>query len=148
MFDKQIEDFIELTADLMPGVFADTSLGNCEVHDYYAIIEFNIGKALSKDDVLDMLEDNMEMTVMYVHHRSVNTDMGVSLCAYSDHSFDDKFAVHALTDADGLIHRITATLFFSVEVMMNHLVEDLEQHTGTGTFEFSMSKDEVMTAFC
>lgn len=148
MFDKQIEDFIELTADLIPGMFEKTSLGKCEVHDYYAVIEFKLEDRLSKDDVLDMLEDNMEMTIMYVHHRSMSTDTGISICAYSDHSFDDKFAIHAITDADGLVHHITATLFFSVDVMMNHLVEDLEQHSGSGTFESSMAKEDVMTAFC
>lgn len=148
MFDKQIEDFIELTADLIPGMFEKTSLGKCEIHDYYAVIEFKLEDRLSKDDVLDMLEDNMEMTIMYVHHRSMSTDAGISICAYSDHSFDDKFAIHAITDADGLVHHITATLFFSVDVMMNHLVEDLEQHSGSGTFESSMAKEDVMTAFC
>lgn len=148
MFDKQIEDFIELTADLIPGMFEKTSLGKCEVHDYYAVIEFKLEDRLSKDDVLDMLEDNMEMTIMYVHHRSMSTDAGISICAYSDHSFDDKFAIHAITNADGLVHYITATLFFSVDVMMNHLVEDLEQHSGSGTFESSMAKEDVMTAFC
>lgn len=148
MFDKQIEDFIELTADLIPGMFEKTSLGKCEVHDYYAVIEFKLEDRLSKDDVLDMLEDNMEMTIMYVHHRSMITDAGISICAYSDHSFDDKFAIHAITDADGFVHHITATLFFSVDVMMNHLVEDLEQHSGAGTFESAMAKEDVMTAFC
>ena len=148
MFDKQIEDFVELTADLIPGMFEKTSLGKCEVHDYYAVIEFKLEDRLSKDDVLDMLEDNMEMTIMYVHHRSMSTDAGISICAYYYHSFDDKFAIHAITDADGLVHHITATLFFSVDVMMNHLVEDLEQHSGSGTFESSMAKEDVMTAFC
>lgn len=148
MFDKQIEDFIELSADLIPGVFEKTSLGKCEVHDYYAVIEFKLDNPLSKEDILAMLEDNMEMAILYVHHRSMCTDAGISMCAYSDHTFDDKFSIHALTNIDGLVHSVMATLYFSVEVMMEQLIDDLQQHSTSGTFEFSVDKDELMTAFC
>ncbi|MDO4497407.1 MAG: hypothetical protein Q4B58_06230 [Bacteroidales bacterium] len=148
MFDKQIEDFIELSADLIPGVFEKTSLGKCEVHDYYAVIEFKLDEKLASEDILDMLEDNMEMTILYAHHASRSTDAGVTVCAFSDHSFNDNFAIHATTGVDGLVQTVMATLFFSVDVMMEHLRDDLVQHSQTGSFDYAMDEAELMAIFC
>ena len=147
MFEKQIDDFIELAAELIPGVFEKTSLGKCEVHDYYAVVEFHLDEPLPMEDLLDMLEDSMEMSIMYVHHRSMSTDAGVSVCAYSDHKYDDRFVIHGTTASDGTVHRITASLYFSVEVMMDSLIEDLRQHAKSGVFEHAQSEEEVMINF-
>jgi hypothetical protein len=71
MLQKQIDEFITLSADLLPELFEKSKVGDSELYDDYAFIHFTLEKGISVAEIMDCLEDQMDMVILY-HHVPTN----------------------------------------------------------------------------
>ena len=74
---------------------------------------------------MNLLEDEMEMILLYHHIPSTQTVFGHSCCAYSNPAFGRMFKINAKTNSAGLVDLINVTIFGSLEVFSAEVCVDL-----------------------
>ena len=97
--------------------------------------------------VMDMLEDDMELIVLYHHIPMQDEPFGHSTCAYSNPSFGQMFKVNAKTDSDGKVHTVLVTIYDSLEQMYGDLCLDLQLHSKSGKLKYQKNKEDILIDF-
>ena len=117
------------------------------VYDDYILLTFQVSGNFTLEEVMDMLEDDMEMILLYHHIPSHATAFGHSACAYSNPAFGRMFKINARTDADGRVKTVQATLFDSLEQMCGEVCNDLALHDRGGHYQYRKEKSDVLLDF-
>ena len=116
--------------------------------DFLAVVPLQLPELLDKRKmVMDMLEDEMEMIILYHHIPSRHTEFGHSCCAYSNPSFGRMFKVNGSTDERGMVSQIKVTIYDSLEHMSADVCLDLSLHCKNGFFKYMKPKEEVLLDF-
>lgn len=148
MLLESIENFKALAPLLLPELFADAKAGEADIDDEVATIPYQLTKRHDMEDVMNMFEDQMELTMLYHFVPSRQTDFGHQCCAYSNIRFGHMFKIHASTGASGKVGTLTVTLYDSMEAMCTDLIEDLDRHEGRGMFKYKLRKESILVEFC
>ena len=104
------------------------------IYDEYILLEFNFPQAFSLEDIMNMFEDQMELIILYHMVPSTSTSFGHCCCAYTNPAFGHMYKMNVMIDGNGLVNRVTVTIFDSLEFMGGDLCNDLELHAKTGSF--------------
>ena len=147
MLQNFCNDFIASVPLQLPKLMDTHKMEQPEYYQDYALIVFPVATPLLLEEVMDMLEDEMEMIILYHHIPSFATPFGHSCYAYSNPAFGRMFKINAKTNESGLVDRITVTIYESLEYMSADVCLDLELHARTGHFKYRKPKDEVLLAF-
>ena len=147
MLQNFCNDFIASVPLQLPKLMDTHKMEQPEYYQDYALIVFPVATPLLLEEVMDMLEDEMEMIILYHHIPSFAPPFGHSCCAYSNPAFGRMFKITAKTNESGLVDRITVTIYESLEYMSADVCLDLELHARTGHFKYRKPKDEVLLAF-
>ena len=147
MLQNFCNDFIASVPLQLPKLMDTHKMEQPEYYQDYALIVFPVATPLLLEEVMDMLEDEMEMIILYHHIPSFATPFGHSCCAYSNPAFGRMFKINAKTNESGLVDRITVTIYESLDYMSADVCLDLELHARTGHFKYRKPKDEVLLAF-
>ena len=113
----------------------------------YVLLTFPLHDPYDLEEVMDMLEDDMELIVLYHHIPMQNEPFGHSTCAYSNPSFGQMFKVNAKTDSDGKVHTVLVTIYDSLEQMYGDLCLDLQLHSKSGTLKYQKNKEDILIDF-
>ena len=116
-------------------------------NDDFILLTFPLRQPMTLEEVMDSLEDDISLIMLYHHIPSRQTDFGHSCCAYSNPSFEQMFKMNAQTDAGGMVNRIDVTVFDSLENMYADLALDAQLHEGSGQFKYRRSQDELILDF-
>ena len=103
------------------------------IYDEYILLEFNFPQAFSLEDIMNMFEDQMELIILYHMVPSTSTSFGHCCCAYTNPAFGHMYKMNVMIDGNGLVNRVTVTIFDSLEFMGGDLCNDLELHAKTGS---------------
>ena len=147
MLQNFYNDFISSVPLQLPKLMDTHKMEQPVYYQDYALIVFSVATPLPLEEVMDMLEDEMEMILLYHHIPSFSTSFGHSCCAYSNPAFGRMFKINAKTNESGLVDRITLTIYESLEFMSADVCLDLELHARTGHFKYKKPKDEVLLNF-
>ena len=147
MLQNFYNDFISSVPLQLPKLMDTHTMEQPVYYQDYALIVFPVATPLPLEEVMDMLEDEMEMILLYHHIPSFDTAFAHSCCAYSNPAFGRMFKVNATTNERGLVDRITVTIYESLEFMSADVCLDLELHARTGHFKYKKPKDEVLLNF-
>ena len=147
MTQNSIETFRTLAPLLLPKLFDLNLLDSIDDYDDYALMTFSLAERMSIEDILDSLEDQMELNILYHMKRSDATKSGQHCCAYSSPSFEHMYKINAQTEIDGLVGTVYVYLFESLEVMLEALKEDIEEHSKLGYFITKMEMSEYLSDF-
>ena len=145
MTNTAIENLRSLAPLLLPEPIDLNPLEAIEDYDDYALKTFTLAEAMSIEDVMDSLEDQMELTILYHMVTSDATDAGQHCYAYSNPSFEHMYKINAQTETDGMAH--TLYVYDSLEVMMESLEEDMDQHSQTGHFTSKLEMSRFIADF-
>ena len=148
MLQEAIELFRKQAPSILPELFGGAKANEAEFEEDMATISYQLPRKHDMEDVMDMLEDQMELTMLYHFIPSQHTDFGHQCCAYSNILFGSMFKIHGSTDADGEIDSLTVTLYSSMEAMCTDLLEDVGRHEGRGTFRHKLPKEAILVEFC
>lgn len=147
MTNTAIENFRSLAPLLLPELIDLNRLEAIDDYDDYALMTFSLAEPMSLEDVMDSLEDQMELTILYHMVTSDATDAGQHCCAYSNPSFEHMYKINAQTETDGMAHTLYVYVYDSLEVMMESLKEDMEQHSETGYFKSKLEMSRFIADF-
>ena len=132
MTQSEIEAFQAIAPLLIPELFDVNFMRETEDFGDYAMITFVLAKPLAIDTVMDLLEDQMELNILYhILLRSAGSECQ-QCCAYSNPTFEHMYKVNAQSDGTGLVDTVYVNIYPSLEVMLESLKEDLELHSSVG----------------
>ena len=147
MTQSAIRTFRLLAPLLMPDLIDLNYLESIDDYDDYALLTFELASPMSIEDVMDSLEDQMELNILYHTKASDATESGQHCCAYSAPSFEHMYKVNAQTVASGKVEELYVYLYESLEVMLESLKEDLDQHSQAGEFVTRMDLSRLIADF-
>ena len=147
MLRKYFEEFIADVPEQLPQLIHKSCMKNRIIYDEYILLEFNFPQAFSLEDIMNMFEDQMELIILYHMVPSTSTSFGHCCCAYTNPAFGHMYKMNVMIDGNGLVNRVTVTIFDSLEFMGGDLCNDLELHAKTGSFKYRQNKFEVLSYF-
>ena len=135
MLRKYFEEFMADVPEQLPQLIHKSWMKKPIIYDEYILLEFNFPQAFSLEDIMNMFEDQMELIILYHMVPSTST------------SFGHMYKMNVMIDGNGLVNRVTVTIFDSLEFMGGDLCNDLELHAKTGSFKYRQNKFEVLSYF-
>ncbi len=147
MLRKFFEEFMADAPEQLPQLIHKSWMKKPVVYDEYILLEFNFPQAFTLEDIMNMFEDQMELIILYHMVPSTATSFGHCCCAYANPAFGHMYKMNVMTDGNGLVNRVTVTIFNSLEFMGGDLCNDLELHAKTGSFKYRQNKFEVLSYF-
>ena len=96
---------------------------------------------------MDILEDDMELIMLYHHIPSQHTKFGHASCAYSNPSFGQMFKVNVMTDGNEMVNAVKVTIYDSLEEMCADVSLDMRLHSKSGLFRYKRNDSEVLMDF-
>ena len=147
MLRKYFEEFMADVPEQLPQLIHKSWMKKPIIYDEYILLEFNFPQAFSLEDIMNMFEDQMELIILYRMVPSTSTSFGHCCCAYTNPAFGHMYKMNVMIDGNGLVNRVTVTIFDSLEFMGGDLCNDLELHAKTGSFKYRQNKFEVLSYF-
>ena len=147
MLRKYFEEFMADVPEQLPQLIHKSWMKKPIIYDEYILLEFNFPQAFSLEDIMNMFEDQMELIILYHMVPSTSTSFGHCCCAYTNPAFGHMYKMNVMIDGNGLVNRVTVTIFDSLEFMGGDLCNDLELHATTGSFKYRQNKFEVLSYF-
>ena len=145
MLRKYFEEFMADVPEQLPQLIHKSWMKKPIIYDEYILLEFNFPQAFSLEDIMNMFEDQMELIILYHMVPSTSTSFGHCCCAYTNPAFGHMYKMNVMIDGNGLVNRVTVTIFDSLEFMGGDLCNDLELHAKTGSFKYRQNKFEVLS---
>lgn len=147
MLRKYFEEFMADVPEQLPQLIHKSWMKKPIIYDEYILLEFNFPQAFSLEDIMNMFEDQMELIILYHMVPSTSTSFVHCCCAYTNPAFGHMYKMNVMIDGNGLVNRVTVTIFDSLEFMGGDLCNDLELHAKTGSFKYRQNKFEVLSYF-
>ena len=132
MLEQFCDDFLAVVPLQLPELLDKRKMEKPVKYDDYVLLTFQLNTPFTIEEVMDMLEDEMEMIILYHHIPSRQTEFGHSCCAYSNPSFGRMFKVNGSTDERGMVSQIKVTIYDSLEHMSADVCLDLSLHCKNG----------------
>ena len=148
MLQQEVEKFKEIAPLILPELLGNAEMGENDLVGDTGLIPYTLSGEYELEEVMDMLEDQMELTILYHFMPSKQTDFGHQCCAYSDAQFGHMYKIHASTNASGMVESLTVTLYDSLDAMCTDLMEDLDRHENHGKFIHKLPKEDLLVEFC
>ncbi len=147
MQKEQIDRFITLASLEMPELIAESLFQGAEIYEDYALLTFNLPKKFPMEELIDVLEDQMELVLLYHHVPSLDTPFGQRCCAYSNPRFGHMYKMNAQADDRVECDTLYVTLYDSLEVMGSELREELSRAMGSGKLLYALKEEELLKDF-
>lgn len=129
MLNSKIDNFLSHVHLQMASIMSRQFYGGVEMDTESALLEFNLPEPLPISDLLDILDDHMELVILYHVIPSDATVMGEQCCAYSDPAADFIYKVNCITGDNGTCDTVYVTLYESLETMGTDVQSELEEQT-------------------
>ena len=142
-----LKDFMTFVPLQLPQLLDVTTMEEPQFYGDYVLLTFPLHDPYDLEEVMDMLEDDMELIVLYHHIPMQDEPFGHSTCAYSNPSFGQMFKVNAKTDSDGKVHTGLVTIYDSLEQMYGDLCLDLQLHSKSGKLKYQKNKEDILIDF-
>lgn len=142
-----IDRFCRMASLELPDLIDEGHLESADDYDDYALLTFSLETHMSMDEVLDCLEDQSELNILY-HVVGIGAAPGCQhCCAYASPEYDNMYKVNAQSDGTGAVDSLYVYLYSSLEVMLESLKDDLRLHEGMGEALCLMPLSRVIADF-
>jgi len=145
MINEATKRFILLVPLMVPDLIGDNDPDEIITRDGYCILSYNLEQQREIDDVLDIIENEMELTVLYNAVSKVNM-LNKQCCAFSHPAGENLYKINIVTNRYGMVDSLTATIYTSLEQMASELQDDARLHRQS--YECSEILDSVQLLAC
>lgn len=147
MQKEQIDRFVTLASLQMPALVSQPLFQGAEIFEDYALLTFHLPKTFWMEELLDELEDQMELVLLYHHVPSADTPFGHRCCAYSNPRFGHMYKLNVQADDRVECDTLYVTLYDSLEVMGSELREELGRVQKGGKLLYAVKEEELLKDF-
>lgn len=147
MNKSAIESFLSLAPLEMPDLIDVARLESSDDYDDYVLLSFSMPVPMSIDEVLDCLEDQTELNILY-HVKTVAAGLeSQHCCAYASPEYENMYKVNVQTNSSDEADTVYVYIYSSLEVMLEALKDDLRLHDGMGESVFKMPLSRLIADF-
>ena len=151
MLEEAIYKFKVSGPTIMPSLFDNFFLKETEAYNVYAILTYEVHQPLSIDEVLNIMDSDAYMRILYYTHpnpKAIKTKFGQRACTYFMPEEQRNIKMNFSTDEKGLVNTILVTVYGSIDIMYPDLLNDLRLNTnGSMLVKERRSEAEVMNDF-
>ena len=151
MLEEAIYKFKVSGPTIMPSLFDNFFLKETEACNGYAILTYEVHTPLSIDEVLNIMDSDAYMRILYYTHpnpKAIKTKFGRRACTYFMPEEQRNIKMNFSTDEKGLVNMILVTVYGSIDIMYPDLLNDLRLNTnGSMLVKERRSEAEVMNDF-
>lgn len=145
---EEIKKFMALASLMLPKLLTGKMPDDSDVTEDSAVLEFNFDEEWPIGIVMDMIEDDMELMLLY--HGTSKDNSGKHHCCFfsSPTAGRSMYKINVTTDGKGQTSGLTATIYNDIQDFEEGLEYDLQLHTDSFNFIKSMTDVEVIKLFC
>lgn len=131
----QIDNFRAVVPLRLPGLIEEDGLETIDDYGDYALLTYLLQKPVDIQTVMNRMEDDMDLTILYHVKTAIGQDAPQHCCAYSSPSYEAMYKFNAQTSGDGMVRTLYVYIFESLEVMLEFLKDELKQHAKAVEFQ-------------
>lgn len=147
MTDKVILNFNMLFPLMMGGIIDGITpdVDDSVTEDDESVVEeFRLKQPCELSDLLDIVEDNTDFTLVYICKRTDISDGKKHVCAVTNATNGHMNKINFIADVDGKVTSIVATIYESQDVFGSETIRDLKQHIAQKFFfEYRIAEEEL-----
>ena len=151
MLEEAIYKFKVSGPTIMPTLFDNYYLKETQEYNGYAILTYEVNHPLPIEDVLNIMDGDAYMRILYYTHptpNAITTKFGQRACTYFMPEEQRNIKMNFTTDEKGLVNMILVTVYGSIDIMYPDLRNDLRLNTiGSMVVKESRGLAEVMNDF-
>lgn len=147
MLKQFLENFLSYVPLQLPELLDVTKMEKEDFSDDQVVVTFHTPNAYTLDEVMDIIDDDMELIMLYHHIPSDQSEYKHSTCAYSNPAFGQMFKINAATDTSGFVNEVSVTIYGDLEYMCSDICLDLEKHNQRGIMKYKRDKEDVLLNF-
>ena len=147
MFEARMQQFDILACLQMPRIFKTDHIITKEIYDDYALVEYKLENHISMDNLLELLDDQTEIILLYHNVPSKDVDFGQSCCAYSNPRYCHMLKFNSHTNGAGLCTSIYVTIYSSLEYMYIALQHEVQLIMTKGKCDYMRSGKGLLADF-
>lgn len=141
------DEFMAFVPLQLPQLLNVATMEQPRFYNDYVLLTFPLSTPIDLEEVMDILEDDMELIMLYHHIPSQHTKFGQASCAYSNPSFGQMFKVNVMTDGNEMVNAVKVTIYDSLEKMCADVNLDMRLHSQSGHFRYKRNDSEVLMDF-
>lgn len=146
MIKDEVTRFMALAPLMLPKLIKNTTAEETDITDDSAILYFKLEEALPISLVMDMLEDDMELSLLY--HGTSKDNTKLHHCCFFTANGKNMFKFNMVSDNREYVSDLTISIFDSLDTMEGELESDLTSHAKSFDFIQAMEVSEVLGLFC
>lgn len=137
---ETVKQFKMLASLQMPNLVKPSMLVSSELEDDYALLTYKLPNPMPIDELIDEMEDQMELILLYHMVPSKDTEFGHRCCSYSNPRFEHMFKLNSSTDEHGMCNTVDVTVYASLEYMCEELRSELRRISTKGKMLMTVLK--------
>lgn len=148
MIKEEVTKFMALAPLMLPKLIRDAFPKDTDITEDSAILYYTLEEPLPIGLVMDMLEDDMELSLLY--HGTGKENKKLHHCCFftSPSEGRNMFKFNMVTDNREFVSDLTITIYDSLDTMESELEADLTAHTGSFDFIQAMKVPDLLGLFC
>lgn len=148
MITKEVSKFLALAPLILPKLIDKKKCVDPDITDESAILDFSLEEKLPIGLVMDMLDNDMDMLLLY--HGTSKADPRIHHCCFfsSPRLGQSMYKINMVTQANEFVDGVTATIYDSIDVWADELESDLASHEQAFDFIQAMISSELLSIFC
>lgn len=148
MISKEVNKFMALAPLILPKLIDSKKCVEPDISEDSAILFFTLEEKFPIGCVMDMLDDDMEMLLLY--HGTSKVDPKIHHCCFfaSPKLGQSMYKVNMVTQANGFVEGISVTIYDSIDIWEDELERDLLAHEAAFDFIEAMTATKLLSVFC
>nr|WP_296086041.1 hypothetical protein [uncultured Prevotella sp.] len=148
MIVNEVNKFMALAPLILPKLIDSKKCLEPDITDDSAILYFNLEEHFPIGVVMDMLEDDMELLLLY-HGTKKDTPKVHHCCLFnSPKAGHSMYKINVTTNNKEFVEGISVSIFDSIDVWEDELESDLTSHNVSFDFIQSITHQELLSTFC
>ena len=148
MISKEVNKFMALAPLILPKLIDSKKCVEPDISEDSAILFFTLEEKFPIGCVMDMLDDDMEMLLLY--HGTSKADPKIHHCCFfaSPRLGQSMYKVNMVSQTNGFVEGISVTIYDSIDIWEEELESDLLAHEAAFDFIEAMTAAKLLSVFC
>lgn len=148
MITKEVNKFMALAPLMLPKLIDSKKCAEPDITEDSAILYFTLEEIFPIGCVMDMLDDDMDLLLLY-HGTSKSNPKIHHCCFFANPKLGQSmYKVNMVSLTNGFVDGITVTIYDSLDVWEDELESDLMAHERSFDFIQAMTTSKLLSFFC
>lgn len=148
MITKEVNKFMALAPLMLPKLIDSKKCAEPDITEDSAILYFTLEESFPIGCVMDMLDDDMDLLLLYYGTSKSNPKIH-HCCFFANPKLGQSmYKVNMVSLVNGFVDGITVTIYDSLDVWEDELESDLMAHERSFDFIQAMTVSKLLSVFC